>query len=465
MREKKFQNMKGITLVALIITIIIIIILATITINLAIGDNGIIKQAKNAKEDAEGTIESVDKNMNKLLDDYFNLMLGGGGGTEPGEDKIPPTVNIQVGTVTENSIQITVIATDNESGLADNGTYKYYLNGVEKGTDINNTYTFSGLSAETQYTIKVEAFDKAGNKGENSTTVSTTKTIPPEGSVTEDGVPIPKDFYYVGGKKDDGVVISDNVNDKSQGVEHEKVQGLQGNQFVWVPVENPNTMFTEEKGIKLTGVTTTTDVYSKLRGVSGGKPGSTAKREPDLLSQYDNVQAYWSILGSSQKDMADKMVAEYKAMYESIKKYKGFYIGRYELSGSITNPTSKAGKVIENQHWYYLKKACMEIIEGNNQVNSTMIYGNQWDETMSWLKTKGYNTDTDSSSWGNYYGTGAGIGMQTGSRKEWSANHIYDLAGNYWELTQEASDTNRRTARGRILWTWRFYNSSFRTWI
>ena len=43
------QN-KGITLVALVITIIIIIILATITMNMAFGDNGLIKQAQLAKD-------------------------------------------------------------------------------------------------------------------------------------------------------------------------------------------------------------------------------------------------------------------------------------------------------------------------------------------------------------------------------------------------------------------------------
>ena len=44
---------KGITLVALIVTIIILIILAGVSINLVLGDNGIITLAKRAKENME----------------------------------------------------------------------------------------------------------------------------------------------------------------------------------------------------------------------------------------------------------------------------------------------------------------------------------------------------------------------------------------------------------------------------
>ena len=44
-----FKNQKGITLVALVITIIVLIILAGVTISLLIGDNGIINKAKEGK--------------------------------------------------------------------------------------------------------------------------------------------------------------------------------------------------------------------------------------------------------------------------------------------------------------------------------------------------------------------------------------------------------------------------------
>ena len=44
------RNQKGITLVALVVTIIVLIILAGISINLLLGDNGIITKAQEAKK-------------------------------------------------------------------------------------------------------------------------------------------------------------------------------------------------------------------------------------------------------------------------------------------------------------------------------------------------------------------------------------------------------------------------------
>ena len=82
-------------------------------------------------------------------------------------DTVSPIVSdIITGEITENSITVTVNAVDNESGLITDNTYKYYLNGEEKITSASNSYTFAELVSGTEYTIKVEAFDRAGLKGE-----------------------------------------------------------------------------------------------------------------------------------------------------------------------------------------------------------------------------------------------------------------------------------------------------------
>ena len=47
---EKYKGKTGITLVSLVITIIIIIILATVTINMAFGDNGLIREAELARD-------------------------------------------------------------------------------------------------------------------------------------------------------------------------------------------------------------------------------------------------------------------------------------------------------------------------------------------------------------------------------------------------------------------------------
>ena len=71
---KRLKDVQGITLVALVITIIIIIILATITMNMAFGDNGLIKQAQKAKDMAANSVITEQEGMNSLMQEYANVM-------------------------------------------------------------------------------------------------------------------------------------------------------------------------------------------------------------------------------------------------------------------------------------------------------------------------------------------------------------------------------------------------------
>ena len=48
--KSKIKNIKGITLISLVVTIIVLIILAGVTLNMLLGENGIISRAKTAKE-------------------------------------------------------------------------------------------------------------------------------------------------------------------------------------------------------------------------------------------------------------------------------------------------------------------------------------------------------------------------------------------------------------------------------
>src|SRR5699024_3839760 len=66
LRNKKEQ---GITLVALVITVIIIIILATVTINFAFGENGLIKRAE--QERLQHEIETARETLTMVLGDAF----------------------------------------------------------------------------------------------------------------------------------------------------------------------------------------------------------------------------------------------------------------------------------------------------------------------------------------------------------------------------------------------------------
>lgn len=100
----------------------------------------------------------------------------------------PPTVDVQIGQVSTSSIQVTASARDNESGMADNPEYEYY---IKRSSEPNypvvpsyrggNTYTYIGLNNNTSYDIKVVTHDIAGNEGSNVSTGNRTVEITGEG--------------------------------------------------------------------------------------------------------------------------------------------------------------------------------------------------------------------------------------------------------------------------------------------
>ena len=72
-RKKKIEE-QGITLVALVITIVILIILATVTINVAFGDGGLIQRAQQAKNLTEEATLKEQETLNEVMSEYANIM-------------------------------------------------------------------------------------------------------------------------------------------------------------------------------------------------------------------------------------------------------------------------------------------------------------------------------------------------------------------------------------------------------
>lgn len=66
-RSKQNQNEKGITLVALVITIVVLLILAGVSIITLFDDNGIINSAKKAKEETEKGVQNDINGLNSLM--------------------------------------------------------------------------------------------------------------------------------------------------------------------------------------------------------------------------------------------------------------------------------------------------------------------------------------------------------------------------------------------------------------
>ena len=142
---------------------------------------------------AQNSVEAEGEEMNTLLSEYLNIMSGEENGEEnPDEpeepDTTPPSISLQTSS-TENTITVTVIATD-ESGLAKEETYTYYIDNVQQGVaTTENVKEFTGLQPSTEYTIKVIVKDALGNVGTEEVKVITQEPSVP--GTTEEAKPNP----------------------------------------------------------------------------------------------------------------------------------------------------------------------------------------------------------------------------------------------------------------------------------
>ena len=73
------KNNKGITLVALVVTIVVLLILAGVSINLVLGNNGIIAKAKDAETKSAEASQNDLKGMNGLVSEMEGALAGNGG--------------------------------------------------------------------------------------------------------------------------------------------------------------------------------------------------------------------------------------------------------------------------------------------------------------------------------------------------------------------------------------------------
>ena len=74
------KNKKGITLVALVVTIVVLLILAGVSINLVLGNNGIIVKAKDAETKSAEASQNDLKGMNGLVSEMEGALAGSGSG-------------------------------------------------------------------------------------------------------------------------------------------------------------------------------------------------------------------------------------------------------------------------------------------------------------------------------------------------------------------------------------------------
>ena len=80
---------KGITLVALVVTIVVLLILAGVSINLVLGNNGIIAKAKDAQRESAEASQNDLKGMNGLIEQMESTLNGSGNGGKTEPETVP----------------------------------------------------------------------------------------------------------------------------------------------------------------------------------------------------------------------------------------------------------------------------------------------------------------------------------------------------------------------------------------
>ncbi len=158
----------------------------------------------------------------------------------------------------------------------------------------------------------------------------------------------------------------------------------------------------------------------------------------------------------------ESFVGELLMQFESVKRYGGFYISRYDISKSLDG---KPYSVKAVKPWVRINfedaRAVASTIENTHMVMSHLTFGAEYDSVLAWLISSRTKTldeiADDSSKWGNYWNSNRKTVLETGSREEWSANNIYDLAGNVDEWTQEEAEKSYHIIRGGFRCAFGFY--------
>jgi hypothetical protein len=132
------------------------------------------------------------------------------------------------------------------------------------------------------------------------------------------------------------------------------------------------------------------------------------------------------------------------ALCNSVTKYYGFYIARYEASKGSQNGTDIAKSVEGEIPWSNVTyeeayNAALNTATGYDYsgVKTALVNSYAWDTTLSWLNTSVQNYSTNTS-YGNYSGTI----LRAGETSNDQVNSICDMSGNLREWTTEVYYAN-----------------------
>ena len=445
----KLKNKKGITLIALVVTVVVLIILAGVSINAVLGDNGIIKKANQAasvtkeaevkeainrtilefyltndyetledflKAKAEdGSIDSVTKNADGTLtvkkgeysvtvENKTNSSNGSSSGGSTGGETQTPEITVGEIKVVADSTGTGSAITDAASVYLGNTLYITFVHSITGGTTVVDKTIPYAVTKNGTYTFTVTGTVNGKSYTKNvSVTVNQFKDVY-ELTYSDGIVYMPEGFKIAKGSAStvqSGIVIEDK----------------DGNQFVWVPV------------------------------------ATLADYKRTWYTGHGTLSNYSEALPEDEKT--------------SVETYKGFYIGRYEAGDKenteaktlrSSNDVTKTVTIKANQAPYnYVKMAqAVSLAEGfatkqGYKAKTKLVSSYAWDTTIAFLQK--VNSDYGSSSEeGNYKDTtfsctditgasktkeyGSGALVPTGQTT--AVCNIYDMGGNVWEWTTES---------------------------
>ena len=419
--NKKIRNQKGITLVALVVTIVVLIILATISIQAVFSDSGIIRQAERAKE-AQANAQASDSEAMGSFEQYLanTIAKGEGNNGSGGEDNPPetpkgPNGKPLVTALTE--IQGTTVYAEDRLGnsVTVPGGFKVVAgelvqDGIVIEDDNITTYEDGTTSTGNQFVwIPVSNIDQSGN---NKIKVENADKTVSEVEITLGRYTFARVKNAETGLYEDGTPT---LKQKGSDYAATALSAVEAGTVTNYMIENN---------------------FSELKDF----------READQSSTSSKINA-------TAKDL--------KGFVESVRDNKGYYLARYEASyesgdtfgvgvapegKTYRKPASKISKYNSTSSMSYTAGTLWNYItQGNaSKVSRQMYYGNSflesdlcnsyaWDTAIVYIQAMG------NSNYANAY-DGNGTLHNTGdTTRDDQKCHIYDMAGNESEWTTEYS--------------------------
>ena len=365
----------------------------------------------------------------------------------------------------KEKVQVEALGSIDKSGKFNEGIFKTNVEKNIKGSSIRES--------ENSLIVTVDGYNVTVDKESGDVTEVTKSNGKKPSTGVQPGTEVSKtekDNYTDRNKEKatipEGFTVDETENTISSGL---VVHGPDGSEFVWVPVSDINSMSqcsaaggdcnlqlegdvlkckTHNNNDEIVGKLYATDIGENFGTVNKIYMDDSGLREPAYLTNtITGDVSNFNTIGLTLSDMQ----INYKNMSAKVAKYGGFYVGRYEASEANNRSLqSKSGLNPVALSWYELYYKCNKTYTGkNDSVESSMIWGSQYDAMLNWAKTgNDKNKITNTSLGNNSSGSVTTAGNSNYSND--SINNIRDLGGNLYEWTLEANANNCRVLRGGV---------------